>query len=149
MAAEVTYRVQQSMEDALVKRQQNPCAVQLDGNDLDFSTYTDTSGDQQINVTNGNATIVNGDVAVTADGIDISVVDMYLHGVPTIQDGRFLLTETKIDQSLTGFLIDGSALETGFEDGVNAGLQRAQLVPVSVQLEDGTMTIECEANSTL
>jgi hypothetical protein len=147
--AEVAYRVEESMANALVMHTQNPCAVHLAGHDLNISTYTDTSGSRSIDVVNDDATIVNGEVVVTSDGIEIYAADMHLHGVPDIQNGVFTLEDAEIDRSLAGLLFEGSALESGFEQGVNAGLRRAQLVPTSVQLEDGSMVMGCKASASL
>jgi hypothetical protein len=149
VANEVAFQVERSMENALVMRQHDPCTVHLAGPDLDFSTYTDTSGESQVDIVNDDATIVNGLVEVSAGGIDIYMVDMHLHGIPAVQDGNFTLTNTDLDRGVTSFLIDGSALETGFERGINAGLRRASLVPVSVETVDGTMHIGCRAGAAI
>ena len=149
VANEVAFQVERSMENALVMRQHDPCTVHLAGHDLDISTYTDASGESRVDVANDDATIVNGLVEVSQDGVDIYMVDMHLHGVPAVDDGAFILTDTKLDRGITSFLIDGHALETGFERGVNAGLQRASLVPISVSTEDGTMHIECQTEATI
>lgn len=147
--AEVAYRVEESMANALVMHTKNPCAVHLAGHDLNISTYTDTSGDRSIDVVNDDATIVNGEVYVTTDGIEIYAADMRLRGVPEIQNGVFELTDTTLDRSMAALLFDGSALESGFEQGVNAGLTRAQLVPTTVQFEEGSMIIGCETSTSV
>ncbi len=147
--AEVAYRVEQSMGNALAMHTQNPCAVRLSGPNLNISTYTNPSGDRSIDVFNDDATIVNAEVVVTTDGIEIYAADMQFRGVPEVRNGVFELEDVKLDRSVASLLFEGSALESGFERGVNAGLQRAQLVPTSVQLEDGSMIIGCEAATSL
>jgi hypothetical protein len=132
------------MENALVMHKRNPCAVTLAGHDLDISTYTDTSGESGFDIVNSDATIVNGLVEVTANGIDIYMADMHLRGLPLVQDGAFELTDTDVDRGITSLVVDESALETGFERGVNAGLASVSLVPVSVEIKNGLMTIACK-----
>ena len=123
--------------------------AELASHDLDISTYTDTSGDSQVNIVNGDASITNGFVEINADGIDIYLADMRLHGVPVVQDGMFMLVDTDLEKGISSLLIDGSGLETGFERGVNEGLQRAQIIPTSLLVEDSKMTIGCEAQAAI
>jgi hypothetical protein len=141
---EVAFQVERSMENALVMHKRTPCAITLAGRDLDISTYTDTTGDSTVQIVNSDAAIINGLVEVTTNGIDIYMADMHLHGVPAVQDGAFELTDTDVDHGITSLLIDESALETGFEGGVNAGLASLSLTPVSVEIKDGSMIIACE-----
>lgn len=140
---EVAYQVQHSMENALVMHQSIPCSVTLRGNDLDISTYTDTSGNSSVNIVNNDATILNGEVEVSTNGVDIYMADMHLHAMPAVEANVFSLAETDIDRGITGYLTPGSSLETGFERGVNEGLQRAHLLPTSVNLTDEAMIIGC------
>jgi hypothetical protein len=140
---EVAYQVQHSMENALVMHQSIPCSVTLHGIDLDISTITDTSGDRSVNIVNDDALILNGAVEVSTDGVDIYMADMHLHAIPAVEGNVFSLAETNIDRGITGFLTPGSSLEAGFERGVNEGLQRAHLVPTSVELMDEAMVIGC------
>lgn len=146
---EVAYQVQRSMENSLVLHQNIPCLVVLEGHDLNVSTFTDTSGERGIDIVNGDAAILNGEVVVSDTGLDIYVGDIHLHGVPVVRDGVFFLDESDLDQAFSRLLFDGDSVETGFELGVNAGLQRAQLVPSSVEVENGTMTIGCESETVL
>ncbi len=140
---EVAFQVERSMENALVMHQRNPCAVTLSGHDLDISSFTDTTSDSSVEIFNGNATIVNGLVEIGADGIDITMADMQLHGVPAVQDNAFVLNDTDMTKGVTSLLVSQSALENGFERGVNAGLASISLSPIAVEMADESMTITC------
>lgn len=144
---EVAFQVERSMENALVMHKRNPCAVTLAGHDLNISTYTDTSGEAGVDIANGDATIINGVVEVTTNGIDIFMADMQLHGVPAVQDGAFMLIDTDVGHGIASLLVDESALDRGFERGVNAGLASVSLVPVAVETTNGSMIISCQAAS--
>ena len=147
--SEIAYQVQRSMENALVLHNRIPCSVQLEGHDLDVSSYTDTSGERGVEIFNGDAAILNGEVIVSESGLDIYVGDLRVHAVPVVRDGVFSLEESELDQSLSWLLFDGDAVEAGFERGLNAGLQSAQIVPASVDVADGVMTIGCETDTVI
>lgn len=140
---EVAYQVQLSMAHAVDTRSNAPCTVTLSSSDVDFSTYLDTSVGSSIDVSNSDATIVNGQVEIGLDGIDLSAGELHARAVPEIQDGTFILTDIDYDRGLSSFLFSGSAFTDGFVQGVNDGLRAAQLTPTSVEIAPGTMIIGC------
>ena len=110
--------------------------------DLDFNTYTDTTGESGVDVTNGDATIYNSVLMIGPEGIDVFLADMHLHGTPTMTAGRFDLIDVESEGGLTGKLLDPKAIEIGIERGLNAALGQASTSPLEVIANEGYLAFQ-------
>lgn len=144
---EIAFQLEHSMQDALKTHQTDPCLLELSPHDIDISSRVTSTGERRVDVVNSNATLSNVVIEVHPNGIDVYLADMHLHAVPTVASGAFALTDIDLDEGASSIIFKGSAIESGFVQGMNDALANASLTPISVQTTDDQMTIGCKTGN--
>lgn len=67
--------------------------------------------------------------------------------VPVVEDGRVELTEVQVATGVMELFLSTDGFERGMEAGINGALQTHGLIPTSITLGNGQMTIQTELGS--
>lgn len=115
--------------------------VGLEADDLDADNGIGV-GSSGITTGTGGASIFGSLTDIDARGITLSFGDVTGYSaVPTVVGGRVDLTQATMRGQVLGVLLTKDGFERGMENGINGALDLHRLVPVSITLHAGRLTI--------
>lgn len=147
--------IAQSVEASVTQsiKAENPISgeIHLSQSRFDINTIIGPAGESGFEVTTSGTEseviIYGARTQINQGGIAVALADIEYHALPVVRDGRIEFEDSSTDRGVTGWLLDPETIEEGFETGLNDALWANDLVPVTVELSYGQLTIRVETVS--